>query len=361
MRISQLVLKSFRSYDSLTIGLTQGSHLFLGPNGGGKTNLIEAISFLSQARSCLRADPENIVRFGSTFSTIRADIVSDSGEEKSCEFIFQTSPKRSSAFYVNDVRVSLLEFIGLLPTVLFLPQSLTLFTGTPGERRAFLDTLITQLRPRFATERMEYERILKQRNALLKGIAQHQAHEDDLTLWDEQLSDIGSKIVVERRAVLEAMNADFLSCIHSLSEKYQTLTLDYLSTYEVVEQGDFQAALLRARSRDIALATTTIGPHRDDWRCFADTHDLAYFASRGQQRTALLALLFVAAGLFERARSERPVILLDDVLSELDAAHQKALLSHFKDHQVLMTGTHATDDFGSCTRWTVGGGVVQQS
>lgn len=359
MRLTSLQLESFRSYNKLSLDFDEGSQLFLGANGSGKTNIVEAISFLSQARSCLRAQPDEALRFEESFLKIRAGVQSDAGEESSLEYVFQVSPKRSSAFFLRDIRTPLLSFIGVLPTITFLPQALTLFTGSPSDRRSFLDALLTQLRPAFVAERMEYERILKQRNALLKQVASGEIEEHALDVWDEQLSLVGSTIIGERQSLLQEINAGLPLHIGSLGEQWKDTKVTYTASSMGERPDDMRATLLRYRSRDIILQSTTIGPHRDDWTLLADGRDIGIFASRGQQRTALLALLFVSAGLFQRARGERPVILLDDVLSELDPAHQNALLTHLSGHQVFITATHPTEELADLTAWEVGGGKVR--
>lgn len=358
MRITSLNLEHFRSYDKLSLEFPGGSHLFLGPNGSGKTNIVEAVSLLSQARSCLKAQAEEMVRWDDTFLRVTSSVLSDAGDEKTLEYVFQTSPRRQSAFFVQDAKTPLLEFIGFLPTITFLPQALTLFTGPPADRRSFLDSLTTQLRPAFAAERVEYERILKQRNALLKQIASGEAKESALELWDEQLSGIGSRIIGERKSLLQEINTQLPDHIRSLGEKWKTVSIDYQATTKGDDAAAMRASLEQYRSRDIILQSTTVGPHRDDWVCMADGRDISTFASRGQQRAALIGLLFVSARLFNAARGEKPVILLDDVLSELDDAHQSALLTHLQDHQVFITATHPTEHVAELTAWEVGGGNV---
>jgi DNA replication and repair protein RecF len=289
---------------------------------------------------------------------VTATVLSDAGDEKSLEYVFQISPRRSSAFFIQDVKTPLLEFIGMLPTITFLPQALTLFTGPPADRRGFLDSLTTQLRPAFAAERMEYERILKQRNALLKQVASGEAKESALEIWDEQLSGIGARIIGERKTLLAEINRQLPGNVQTLGEAWETVEIRYEPTAKGDDAAAMRSALMQCRSRDIILQSTTVGPHRDDWTCLADGRDISTFASRGQQRAALLGLLFVSAQLFGKARGEKPVILLDDVLSELDDAHQSALLTHLQDYQVLITATHPTEHVADLTAWEVGDGKI---
>lgn len=360
MRISSLTLQHFRSYDSLVLTLSdKGRQFFCGDNGSGKTNIVEAVSVLSQGRSCLKADLQDLVRFGGTFYKIRAEIVSDAREATSVESVFQTSPRRASAYFVKDIKTPLLPFIGVLPTIIFLPQDLDLFTGPPSGRRNFLDSLLSQLRPDYAAMRLEYERVLKQRNALLKRIAQGEAKENELDVWDTELAHAGSDIVSRRGDALSTIG-DLLSAeLERLAEKRTGINVVPVFTGAGEDpKTALIAALQKYRSRDVILQTTTVGPHRDDWRIEDDGRDIASIASRGQQRSILLALLFVNAALFKTVRKERPVILLDDVLSELDEDHQQALLTHLEDHQVIITSTHPVAQTEDLAAWTVRGGEV---
>ncbi|MBP9850423.1 MAG: DNA replication/repair protein RecF [Candidatus Peribacteraceae bacterium] len=361
MRISALTLEHFRSYDSLVLSFDdKGRQFFCGDNGSGKTNIVEAVSVLSQGRSCLKADLQNLVRFGGIFYKIRAEIVADDGEASSVESVFQTSPRRASAYFIKDIKAPLLSFIGVLPTIIFLPQDLDLFTGSPSGRRNFLDSLLSQLRPDYAAMRLEYERVLKQRNALLKRIAQGEAKESELDVWDTELATAGSGIVSRRSDALSTIGELLPAELERLAEKRTGIRV--VPAFTGSSEQDPKTALLEVlqkyRSRDVILQTTTVGPHRDDWSIEDDSRDIAAIASRGQQRSILLALLFVNAALFKTVRRERPVILLDDVLSELDEDHQQALLTHLEDHQVIITSTHPVAQTDDLAVWTVRDGEV---
>lgn len=360
MRISSLSLQHFRSYESLDLVFSDaGRQYFFGDNGSGKTNIVEAISILSQGRSCLRADLPDVVRFGGMFFKVSAHLKADDGEEKSVECVFQTSPRKASAYFINDVRTPLLSFIGVLPTIVFLPQDLDLFTGSPSGRRNFLDSLLSQLKPDYAALRLDYERVLKQRNALLKRIAQGESKETELDVWDSELASAGAVIIERRRDALGVIGDLLPAELDRLAENRKDISVIPVSTAPGEEPKDaLLQALQKYRSRDVILQTTTVGPHRDDWRIEDEKRDIAVTASRGQQRSILLALLFVNAALFKTVRKERPVILLDDVLSELDEDHQQALLTHLQDHQVMITATHPTNQKGDLAAWSVADGEV---
>lgn len=366
MRLTSLSLEQFRSYDRCDLAFSGAdTHVFVGENGVGKTNLVEAVSFLSTGRSCLKAQPEDTVRWGAEFFRLRSDLVSDAGESSNVEYVWQSSPRRQSALFVRDVKTPLLSFIGTLPTIVFLPQDLDLFTGAPSHRRSFLDALLSQLRPEFAAQRIEFERVLKQRNAIVSRIADGESPQTDLPLWDSRFALSAARLTMLRDDLIGLFNRSLRSTIASLGESEWT---DVRMVHDRKTQGtdaaSIEAEILKllaaSRERDLAVRGTTVGPHREDWHLEAIGHDIATFASRGQQRAALIALLLGSATLFRDVRGEKPVILLDDVLSELDDRHQEALLSSFRGHQVFITSAHPVPVLGTRTLWTVEDGKVQK-
>ncbi len=366
MRLTSLSLEQFRSYDRLKLDFSGTDRLlFVGENGAGKTNLIEAVSFLSIGRSCLKALPEDALHWAAEYFRLRAETRSDSGEVSNVEYVWQRSPRRQSALFLRDIKTPLLRFIGALPTIVFLPQDLDLFTGTPSHRRSFLDVLLSQLKPDFAAKRIEYERILKQRNAMLSRIADGVAGIDDLSLWDNRLAEAATDLILLRDDIIGLFNRNVQERIAALGEgEWSDIRMVHdrktKETKKAVLEAEMRQMLLEVRDRDLLLHTTTVGPHRDDWHLQALGHDISLFASRGQQRAAFIALLLTSAVLFQEVRGERPVILLDDVLSELDDRHRKALLSSLEGHQVFITTTHAISMEETVDVWNVGDGQVKK-
>ncbi len=345
MFIRSLTLAHFRSYDSATLIFPERElEVFLGPNGSGKTNLIEAISMLSRGQSCLSSSAEEAIRWGGMFYRLTTLATKDSGENLSIEVVFQIEPTKQRAFFVDDIRSSLLRMRGLIPTVTFLPEDLTLFTGSPQGRRDFFDAFLEQLSAEFVRAKADHQRIIKQRNALLKRIASGDAAETDLDIWDTALADAGSIMQVKRSKLAQALSSDLSQRLGLLGEVWESVTLHYLrktaSDDPTIVASELTALLREYRRKEIASESTIVGPHRDDWRLDADGHDISTFASRGQQRASLLACLLQAMRTIEDYRSETPIILLDDVFSELDERHQAHLLSAVAGHQVFLTSTH---------------------
>lgn len=361
MRISSLQLEQFRSYPALSIDLsTADVHVFVGANGAGKTNILEAISVLSLTKSCHGSDEADVMQWETEYYRVRAKTETSDSEEKQLEVVSQTAPRKKKACFINDVQVAAGEMVGALPTVFFLPQDLDLFTGAPQQRRTFLDQLLCQVSPEYLVTLATYQKTVKQRNGLLKSIREGYAKEADLEIWDQTLAQHGAKITLKRLELIEVLQCTLREELHALGEAWETVELVYdrkgwgrdLAGIE----NDITSLLAENRKRDIILQSTSAGPHREDWHMEADGRSLPTFASRGQQRTAVLALLFLQVSFLELRRNEKPVILLDDVFSELDDAHQVALLKSLEGHQVVITTTHIPSEVHGAQIWEVKAG-----
>jgi len=365
MHLLSLSLENVRSYPRLALDFSGTMECFVGPNGSGKTNLLEAISMLSHITSCRGAEDIDVLRWGEKYFRIRADAIDVSGERKSFEIVREFAPRVRSACFANDIRVSAGDFFGLLPTVIFLPQDLQLFSGPPAERRRFLDRVLVQVRPGYVREFQAYQRILKQRNALLKRITAGHAQRGDIVPWDAALVRHGAAVTLARLELLETLTMSLLSETRSLGESWSEVTLvcdrkGTARTAEALEQ-ELLSLLLERLNQDVLLQSTSVGPHRDDWWVRVDGRDLCIFASRGQERVMLLALLFLEISYVELRRGERPVVLLDDVCSELDEAHCEHLLSVLCDAHVFLTSTHALPKLSARQCWEVQQGTVKRS
>lgn len=364
MRITRLQLEQFRSYRKLDWQLPEAAvHLLLGRNGAGKTNILESIGVLSEGESFLGRDEEDLVTWGENFYRVRAEVISDGKEENILETVSERSPRTRRAFFLRDVRAPVKEFLGVLPTVIFLPQDLDLFTGSPAHRRRLLDRALQQVSPRYRLMLDTYQKTLKQRAALLRHIASGTGRREDLALWNAVLANEGARITLKRLELLEVLQCTLSEELHRLGEAWEQPSFHYERTGEARTEAAIEEEILqelsRIEERDILLQATSTGPHRDDWGIRVADRDLPSFASRGQQRTAVLALLFLLGSYLELQRGEQPVILLDDVFSELDVNHQEALLSAFGDHQVFITATHAPESLTEAAVWHVEQGNIR--
>lgn len=363
MRIVSFALEQFRNYTAQTVVLTDDDiQLFVGRNGSGKTNLLEALSILSITRSCRGKDDTDMVQWNKGHYRIRANIRSDAGEEHRIEAVCELNPRKRKGFFLNDVRTQLPQFVGFLPSVAFLPQDLELFSGAPAERRRFLDQLLSQLNADYLVYLSHYQKILQQRNALLKRINAGADSVDSLDLWDRELAIRASHITLARLELIETLNLSFLEELQSLGETWSDVRLQYERKSSARIAPELEAELMQLlknnRERDVIIQSTTVGPHRDDWQVFREGRPLPSFASRGQERVAVLALLLLEVSYLELRRGEKPVILLDDAFSELDDEHQLALLDGFRGYQVLMTSTRIPLNTKNATVFPVTPGQV---
>ncbi len=358
MRIATFALTQFRSHADRVFDFSgHDLHLLIGPNGSGKTNVLEAIVVLSRAASCLGNEEEDLRAWGTQFYRVRAELLSDMCDPQSLEIVAQWEPKKQKACFINDVRVPVATFVGALPTVLFLPQDLQLFTGAPALRRRFLDCVLTQVSPEYYRALASYQKVLKQRGSLLKNIAEGTARAGELAVWDAALAEHGSVLTVFRLELMETFGLTLREEMESLGERTKSAEFQYERSSQERDRGaiakELQELLIHYRERDILLRATTVGPHRDDWHIVLDSRALRTFASRGQQRTAVLALLFLQVSYLGLRRGEKPVILLDDVFSELDDRHQQGVLTSFTEHQVIITATHMPNDISHANVWDI--------
>lgn len=365
MRLLALDLTAFRNHERTTLDLSgSGLHVFLGPNASGKTNLLEAVEILSLLKSRRSEEEEHLVTWGQSFSRLMAVVETGGGDRLRLEIVSELSPRRRKACFVNDIRVSVTDMVGQLPTVAFFPEDLGLFVGPPQERRRFLDQLLCQVSPEYLRALMEYQRLLKQRNTLLKQLS-HGGDLEALKPWDGAVAASGGSIMAARLALIETLNLSLAQECASLGwNDGGDVRLAYRPSVSVAAGHEAEAAILTAleqhRSRDLELQSTTSGPHRDDWEVQAGGRALQSFASRGQQRLCLVALLFLQVSYLHLRRGEKPIILLDDVFSEFDEPHQALLLKALTDYQVLATTALPLPE-GAGKTWQVEAGRVSTS
>ncbi len=344
MRLLSLSLEQYRNYGALTVDFPENDlHLFVGPNGSGKTNILESIALLSLTKSFLGLEEEDLRQWGKEHYRVRARMKTDGGATEELEIVSQVLPRKQKVCFHNGVKISLSQMVGRLPVVTFLPQELALFAGPPSERRRFFDQILSQVSPGYFSSLMDYQKVLKQRNALLKSIAERTADASFLAPWDEEIALLGSALTLLRLELVETFNLALREETQALGESWNDVVVSYRRTGDSRVQEELRQEILeqlkKSVERDVILRSTTVGPHRDDWEIHADGRSLISFASRGQQRVAVLALLLLQASYLEVRRGEKPVILLDDIFSELDSEHREKLLGAFSAHQVILTAT----------------------
>ena len=349
MQITELTLRSYRSYETLHLAFDPGVQIFLGANAQGKTNIIEALYYAAFGRSHRTSSDAELIRVGADGAHIglsfrRHDVPGE------LSFTFARGARRRITYAGESLRQR--DLVGILPMVLFSPEDLFLVKGAPALRRRYLDAELSQASPAYYGELLRYTRILKQRNAVLKDIRERLAAPDDLPPWDAQLAKSAAYIVTRRIAAVAQLGA--------LSARVQAVLAageELALAYEIAGAGaeDFaeddmteslhvwyNKMLCEGRARDIARAATGVGPHLDDLVLRVGGMSLRSYGSQGQQRTCALALKLAELFYLQENIGEAPILLLDDVMSELDADRRRALLDFIR-HEHIQTFITATD------------------
>ena len=349
MQITELTLRSYRSYETLHLAFDPGVQIFLGANAQGKTNIIEALYYAAFGRSHRTSSDAELIRVGADGAYIglsfrRHDVPGE------LSFTFARGARRRITYAGESLRQR--DLVGILPMVLFSPEDLFLVKGAPALRRRYLDAELSQASPAYYGELLRYTRILKQRNAVLKDIRERLAVPDDLPPWDAQLAKSAAYIVTRRIAAVAQLGA--------LSARVQAVLAageELALAYEIAGAGaeDFaeddmtealhvwyNKMLCEGRARDIARAATGVGPHLDDLVLRVGGMSLRSYGSQGQQRTGALALKLAELFYLQENIGEAPILLLDDVMSELDADRRRALLDFIR-HEHIQTFITATD------------------
>jgi DNA replication and repair protein RecF len=354
MHVTHLSLADFRSYARAEVALDPGVSVFVGPNGQGKTNLVEAIGYLATLGSHRVASDGPLVRMGTDRAVIRAAVTQG---ERSQLVELELNPGRANRARINrSSQVRPRDVLGIVRTVLFAPEDLVLVKGDPGERRRFLDELVTARAPRMAGVRSDYERVLRQRNTLLKSAAMARRHGgrgmdlSTLDVWDQHLAQVGAELLARRLDLVGALQPLADKAYEQLAPGGGPVALEYRSSagdragvhtreelYELL-----LAALAEARKQEIERGVTLVGPHRDDLLLKLGQLPAKGYASHGESWSFALALRLASYDLL-RAEGNEPVLVLDDVFAELDARRRERLAELVAPgEQVLVTA--AVDD-----------------
>ena len=339
MYIESLELKNFRNYEDLSIVLDPGTNILYGDNAQGKTNVLEAVYLCGTTKSHRGSKDKEMIRFDQDESHIRMMVKKD-GVSHKIDMHLKKNKAKGIAIDGIPIRKAA-ELFGIVNLVAFSPEDLNIIKNGPAERRRFLDSEICQLSRLYMIELANYNKVVAQRNKLLKEISFSGRMADTLEIWDEQMVRYGTSIISERKKFISRLN-DILSEIH------QNLTggkEQILITYEPnVSEEAFSEELKAGRERDLRFGQSYTGPHRDDFCVRVNDIDIRKYGSQGQQRTAALSLKLAEIRLVEEEIHDTPVLLLDDVLSELDGSRQNYLLQSIHSIQTLITCT-GLDEF----------------
>ena len=339
MIIKSLELTNFRNYDSLSIQFDKGTNILYGDNAQGKTNILEAIHLSATTKSHKGSKDRDIIQFGREEGHIRTYLEKD-GMEVKVDMHLRNS--KSKVIAINGQKIKKAsELLGILNVVLFSPEDLSIIKNGPSERRRFVDMELCQLDSFYLYNLNHYNKIVDQRNSLLKDLYLNPSLRDTLSIWDSQLVSFGSKIIERRKLFVDQIN-DIICEIHNkLSGGRETLVIQYEPDVTIE---DFEKKCQLNQERDIKYKQTSTGPHRDDFSFLIGDIDVRKFGSQGQQRTAALSLKLSEIELVKKISKDTPVLLLDDVLSELDSNRQNFLLNNIGEIQTIITCT-GLDDF----------------
>jgi len=363
MELGWLELTGDRCYPEISLQPAPGVNVFVGDNGSGKTSLLEAIGYLASLKSFRRSPDGSLVAEGAEAAIIRGEFVAG---DRTLRVEVEIPEEGRRRVLVNGKRPSgRAEVISSLPLVAFLPDDLDLVKRSPSYRREYLDDLSAALWPAAGAEQTDYERALRQRNTLLRNEGRH-ADGATLDVWDERLSELGAAVLSRRMDLLDrleprlsALYADLGDRAESLGTRYENAALGVLGSADVPGLRERLAeALAAARQGDMERRVTTVGPHRDEIVFLISDRDLRTRASQGEQRTVALGLRVAAYELMMDIRGVTPVLVLDDVFSELDPGRSRRLVEKLPGGQVFISTAREEEVPVVGTRWTVADGAV---
>ncbi|AGY80781.1 MULTISPECIES: DNA replication/repair protein RecF [Carnobacterium] len=345
MLLKEIHLSNYRNYEQAEVVFSEGINVFLGENAQGKTSLMEAIYVLAMARSHRTGNDKETIRWEQDFARVSGRI-----QKKNTTFPLEISisKKGKKAKFNHLEQKKLSEYIGNLNVILFAPEDLSLVKGSPSVRRKFLDMEMGQMSPIYLHHLVQYQHLLKQRNSYLKQLSMKK--EKDLTFLDiltEQLAEYGAAILLERFSFVKKLENWAKPVHHEISKQKEILEIDYSCSLKITNElskeqlySDLMKAFEQGRQRELEQRTTIFGPHRDDLKFKVNDKDVQTYGSQGQQRTTALSVKLAEIDLMKEMTGEYPVLLLDDVLSELDDERQTHLLKAIQNKvQTFLTTT----------------------
>lgn len=355
MRVKKLVLRNFRNYSSLSLCPDSALTVLCGANAQGKTNVLEALHLCCLGRSHRTTRDRELIAWGQDAASVNVEVAQRDGTHDVSVQLY-TQEKRKKLVRVGGTQVARIgELMGHLNGVLFSPEDMSIVKDGPGERRRFMDMELSQMRTRYFYALQQYVRALQQRNNLLREISKNGSLLKTLDDWDEQLVRVGAVVVENRRDYMQTLALEAAESHLSISGG-EVLQVRYKSQFDGASDvpAAFLAKLKQVRSDDLRRMSTSVGPHRDDMLLFIDGKEARVYASQGQQRTIVLSLKLAELQVIKKERGETPVLMLDDVMSELDPKRRKQLIERIDGVQTLVTCTDMSDLAGAKT------GVVYQ-
>jgi DNA replication and repair protein RecF len=389
VHLAHLSLTNFRNYSRLELDLGRGVTLVQGENAQGKTSLLEAMAYLATARSLLANAERELVSWLAwdeplPFARLVGDLEGSGRKQRIEVTLMQTgasasgSPQLRKEVRINGVNRRAIDLVGQMPTVLFLPQDIELISGSPSVRRRYMDIALCQMSAAYCRELSAYNKVLQQRNALLKLLRERDGNREQLAFWNEALVEHGSVLMAQRSAFLSELEAEANLRQQALTDGRERLAIHYLASVDGLseERGEsgeqaeqqeggwfyesspayltqdqaaiaavFRRELAERRTREIAAGASLVGPHRDDVGFSTQQRNLRTYGSRGQQRTAALAVKLAEVAVMQRTLGAPPLLLLDDVMSELDSSRRSMLLGALQGVDQAVVTTTDWEDF----------------
>lgn len=340
MFIKNLQLLSYRNYENISINFEKNVNVFMGDNAQGKTNILESIYYCAFAKSHRTNKDKELISWDKERALISLNIAKERLDKKIDISIFKDGKK---GIKVNSIKINKIgELVGVFNVVMFSPEDLKIAKESPGIRRKFLDMEISQLNKKYYYSLVQYNKILSERNTVLK---KNNAEESMLDIYDLQLSKYGEYIIKQRIEYLNNLNSHGKKIHRDITSGKEEIEFKYINSFKIIENisEDMLKALSKDRKKDIERRITNIGPHRDDFSIFINAMDAKNYASQGQQRTAVLTIKFASLQIIKDIMGEYPVLLLDDVLSELDFNRKRYVLSSINNIQTIITCTGIED------------------
>ena len=345
MRLNKLYLKNYRNYEELNIEFSKNLVIFLGENAQGKTNLLESIYVLAMTRSHRTSSEQELIGWTDDQAMIQGEITKGSSTLP-LEILLSKKGRKTKINHIEQKKLS--TYVGQMNVILFAPEDLSLVKGSPQIRRKFLDMELGQINPIYLYDLVQYQAILKQRNQYLKQL--NEKKQTDLLYLDilsEQLAAFGSKVLKARAQFVKRLEFWANSLHQQITHQKEQLEIEYLTAVDSLEthtqeqsQEQFLALLNQNKKKDLFRGTTTVGPHRDDLSFFINQKNVQTYGSQGQQRTTALSVKLAEIDLIKEETGEYPILLLDDVMSELDDSRQLHLLETIEGKvQTFLTTT----------------------
>lgn len=345
MKVKSLQIQNFRNIESMELKPDDGVNIIYGENAQGKTNLLEAIWMFTGMRSFRSAREKELIRFGQDHAKLVLEFDNDV-REQSAEIDIGEKKKLILGGVKKKSHTAMIgEFLGII----FSPGHLELIQGGPGERRKFMDQAICQLKPNYARRLLEFHKILQQRNVLLKDLKYHSELLDTLDVWDETFASLSAYLIRERLKYLGLLNPHLKDFYYGISGGKEEIGAVYKTSFPVegsnasAWKDPIMNSLKLHRADDITAGYTTVGPHRDDLEITLNGISVKSFGSQGQQRSCALSLKMAEAAVIREITGKQPVVLLDDVMSELDNSRQDYILNHIDGWQVFLTCCEPSD------------------